>query len=234
MDWASRKESRYLCLANVHMIMEACDSPAFQAVLLDSDLNCPDGMPLVWVQRALGGVRPQRVRGPELMLRICGEAARAGVPMGLYGGQPEILERLAANLLGRFPRLRIVYRCAPPYRALSVEEDERIVLDITASGARILFVGLGCPKQEMWMARHRGRIPAVMVGVGAAFDMHANALAQAPRWMQDAGLEWAYRLIREPRRLAGRYFKHNPRFIALALRDLASTRFRLWSAPPRA
>jgi N-acetylglucosaminyldiphosphoundecaprenol N-acetyl-beta-D-mannosaminyltransferase len=232
IDWASRHESRYLCLANVHMVMEAYDSPDFRAVLLSSDLNCPDGMPLVWMQRAFGAAGPQRVRGPELMLRVCAAAARAGIPVGLYGGRPEILETLAATLLGRFPGLQLAYRCAPPHRPLSAQEDERIVMEITDSGARILFVGLGCPKQEKWMAAHRGRVPAVMLGVGAAFDMHAKALAQAPRWMQDAGLEWAYRLAREPRRLAGRYLKQNPRFMALALRELARTRLRQRIARP--
>src|SRR5262249_44004282 len=123
-------------------------------------------------------------------------------------------------LPARFPGLQVTYRWSPPFRALTPAEDETVVRDIGASGCRLLLVGLGCPKQERWMAAHRGRIHAVMVGLGAAFDIHAGTLAEAPRWMQTSGLEWTYRLLREPRRLHRRYLKHHPRFAALALLQL--------------
>ncbi len=216
MRWAARGESRYVCCANVHVIMEAQDSPRFAQVLRDAALVTPDGMPLVWFARALGRAQG-RVYGPDLMLHVCAAAAQAGVAIGLLGGDEQTLDELVARLSARFPALRVAYRHAPPFRPLTPEEDARIVDDCAQAGVRVLFVGLGCPKQELWMAEHVGRIDAVMLGVGAAFAFHAGRVAQAPAWMQARGLEWLFRLSREPRRLAGRYLRHNPRFVARAL-----------------
>jgi N-acetylglucosaminyldiphosphoundecaprenol N-acetyl-beta-D-mannosaminyltransferase len=216
LRWAARGESRYVCCANVHVIMEAQDSPRFAEVLRDAALVTPDGMPLVWFARALG--QPQaRVYGPDLMLHVCEAAEGHGVAIGLLGADEETLDVLTRQLCARFPGLRIAYRHAPPFRPLTPEEDARIVDDCAQAEVRLLFVGLGCPKQELWMAEHVGRIDAVMLGVGAAFAFHAGKVAQAPAWMQARGLEWLYRLSREPRRLAGRYLRHNPRFVARAL-----------------
>lgn len=221
--WAERGESRYVCCANVHVVMEAQDSPPFAEVLHDAALVTPDGMPLVWFARGLGIAQP-RVYGPDLMLHVCASAAAHAIPIGLYGSTDDTLDALQRSLHARFPGLVVAYRHAPPFRAERSDEDEAVVAACTRAGVRILFVGLGCPKQELWMAAHAGRIPAVMLGVGAAFAFHAGKVAQAPAWMQGAGLEWLYRLSREPRRLAGRYLRHNPRFVARALPALLRQR----------
>jgi N-acetylglucosaminyldiphosphoundecaprenol N-acetyl-beta-D-mannosaminyltransferase len=223
LGWAGRAESRYVCCANVHVIMEAQDSPRFAEVLRDAALVTPDGMPLVWFARALG-LAQERVYGPDLMLHVCAAAARAGVTVGLLGGDEHTLDALSQRLRERFPGIRIVYRHAPPFRPLTAEEDARIVADCARAEVRLLFVGLGCPKQELWMAAHAGKIQAVMLGVGAAFAFHAGTVEQAPSWMQARGLEWLFRLSREPGRLAGRYLRHNPRFIARALPALLRQR----------
>jgi N-acetylglucosaminyldiphosphoundecaprenol N-acetyl-beta-D-mannosaminyltransferase len=224
LAWAAAGESRYVCVANVHMVMEAHDDPSFRALVNAADLVTPDGMPLVWMLRKLGYPHQERVCGPELTSRVCAEAARRGVPVGFYGGHPEALEALVRNFSARFPGLRVVYAYSPPFRPLTPEEDEMVTEEINASGARILFVGLGCPKQEWWMAEHKGRVRAVMLGVGAAFDFHAGRVRQAPVWMQRAGLEWLFRLVQEPRRLWRRYLKHNPRFLLLAFLQLTGMR----------
>ena len=146
------------------------------------------------------------------------------MPIGLYGGTPESLERFVRVLKGHFPSLQVACQISPPFRALSLEEDEEVVNQLVASGARILLVSLGCPKQERWMAAHKGRIPAVMLGVGAAIDFHTGRVRQAPRWAQTVGLEWAFRLMLEPQRLWRRYAKHNPRFVMLLALQLLGLR----------
>lgn len=224
LAWARAGESRYVCVANVHMTMEAYDALDFRRIVNAADLVTPDGMPLVWVLRRLGVPGQERVRGPELTLRVCEAAAREGIPVGFYGGTPEALERLVRSLRARSPGLKVAYAYSPPFRALTAEEDARIVDEINASGARILFVGLGCPKQERWMALHKGKVRAVMLGVGAAFDFLAGRVPQAPVWMQRLGLEWFLRLLVEPRRLWRRYAKHNPRFVILVTMQLLGLR----------
>lgn len=204
--------------------MVANDDRTFRTVVKRADLVTPDGMPLVWMLRRLGVPEPTRVYGPTLMLHVCEQAAKEHVPVGFYGGTPEALDDLAATLKARFPELEIAYAHAPPFRALTAEEDAKVVRDIRASGARILFVGLGCPKQERWMAEHRDRLPLVQLGVGAAFAFHAGHVRQAPAWLQDRGLEWAFRLVMEPRRLWRRYFYNNPRFVVLAALQLLRRR----------
>lgn len=206
-------ESRYVCVANVHMCMEAFDSPEFNAVVNGADLVVPDGKPLVWGVRALGAKEAGHVRGSDLLLHLCGRAEREGVAIGLYGGTPESLVDFQTFLHGAFPKLRIAFAASPPFRPLTPEETAHYANEIQDSGARILFVGIGCPKQERWMAAHRGLLPCVMIGVGAAFDFFSGRKKHAPRWMQRVGLEWLFRLGSEPRRLWKRYLKHNPRFV---------------------
>jgi len=213
LDWAGRGESRYICVATVHMVMEAYDDLAFRGLVNAADLVTPDGMPLVWGLRLLGARGHERVYGPELTPRVLAAAEAAGISVGFYGSTPGVLERLLERVRLTYPRLEIAYAESPPFRPLTPEEDEEVVRKINESGARVLFVGLGCPKQERWMADHRGRVQAVMLGVGAAFDFLAGTKPRAPRWMQNAGLEWLFRLITEPRRLWKRYLKHNPRFV---------------------
>ena len=220
VNWSNRRDSRYVCVANVHMLMEAYDSDEFKRLVNDADLIVPDGMPLVWILRLKGQRNQHRVYGPTLMLHVIESAARAGIPLGFYGGEPQVLESLVRQMQARYQDLNVAFSFSPPFRAMSREEDAIIVEQINQSGTRILFVGLGCPKQEIWMAEHRGRVKAVMLGVGAAFDFHSGVKPQAPAWMQKIGLEWFFRLMQEPRRLWRRYLYHNPRFMALALADL--------------
>jgi len=220
IKWSLFDGGRYVCACNVHTLMEGYDSPIFSDVIGWADLAVPDGMPLVWLMRLKGKPNQQRVYGPTLMLQTLVAATRENIPVGFYGGEVDVLVKLVAAMQTRYEDLNVAYSFSPPYRVLSVQEDEVIINEINSSGARILFVGLGCPKQEIWMAEHRGRINAVMLGVGAAFDFHAGAKLQAPKWMQDVGLEWLFRLIAEPRRLWKRYLYHNPRFLILALADL--------------
>ena len=220
VKWAKLVESRYVCIANVHMVMEAYDSSEFADVVNNSDLVTPDGMPLVWMMRLKGQRDQQRVYGPTLMLHIMESAARENIPVGFYGSEPEVLESLIKRMQARYAGLNVAYSFSPPFSPMSPEEDPAVVEQINQSGARILFVGLGCPKQEIWMANHRGIVNAVMLGVGAAFDFHAGMKLQAPSWIQKIGLEWMFRLASEPRRLWKRYLYHNPRFIMLALADL--------------
>ena len=204
-----------MCVANVHVTMESYDSGEFRKVVNGADLVTPDGMPLVWALRLFGISGATQVRGPSLTLDIIERAAAADVAVGFYGGTPEVVNLLVKACQARCPGLRIAYAHAPPFRVLSPEEDAKVVQEINASGAAILFVGLGCPKQERWMALHRGAVNAVMLGVGAAFDFIAGVKPEAPTWMQHAGLEWVFRLVTEPRRLWFRYAYHNPRFVVL-------------------
>lgn len=215
LGWARERRSAYVCVANVHMTMEAFDSEPYRRVVNGADVVTPDGRPLVWALRSLGAEGATQVRGTDLVARVAESAAREGVPVGLYGGTPESLDEMARALEERYPGVSVACRISPPFRPLTAEEDEAYVREISASGARVLLVGLGCPKQEAWMAAHKDRIPAAMIGVGAAFDFFSGRARQAPRWMRAAGLEWVHRLYREPRRLWRRYLKHNPRFIAM-------------------
>jgi N-acetylglucosaminyldiphosphoundecaprenol N-acetyl-beta-D-mannosaminyltransferase len=215
VEWAGSAESRYVCVAAVNNVMEAHDDPGFKAVMNDADLVTPDGMPLVWGLRRLGLRHATRVYGPDLTPEVLGRAERTGTPVGFFGGSTAVLAKLTDAVAERWPGLKVAYSYSPPYRAVSEAEEAAIADAINASGARILFVGLGCPKQERWMNRNRGRIDAVMVGVGAAFDFMAGAKKQAPRLMQRTGTEWVFRLLSEPRRLWRRYLGHNPRFVAL-------------------
>jgi len=219
-SWVHARESRYICIANVHVLMEAYDSATYKKAINQADLVTPDGMPLVWMMR-MKGVRIQgRVYGPTLMLHVLEMAAKEQIPVGFYGGDNHTLERLIKRMRERFLRLQVAYAYSPPFRPISRQESDKINNEIISSGARILFVGLGCPKQEIWMAEQKGKIPVVMLGVGAAFDFHAGIKLQAPAWMQAIGMEWLFRFLHEPRRLARRYLYNNPRFIVLALADL--------------
>jgi N-acetylglucosaminyldiphosphoundecaprenol N-acetyl-beta-D-mannosaminyltransferase len=215
LAWARSRESRYVCVANVHVTMEAYDSEEYRAVVNGADLVTADGMPLVWALRLFGVSDATRVYGPTLTAHVLERAAATGVAVGFYGASDQVLERLLAACGRLFPGLRVAYAYSPPFRQLTAEEDAAVVKEINDSGAAVLFVGLGCPKQERWMAAHRGPVRATMLGVGAAFDFLAGAKPQAPAWMQRAALEWVYRLCTEPRRLWRRYAYHNPRFIVL-------------------
>lgn len=219
--WAARRESRYVCMCNVHSVVTARRDRAFGEVINAADLAPPDGAPVAWRLRALGYPRQQRICGPELMWKCCGRAAAERLPVFLYGGTANVLRRLSARLAREFPRMKIAGCYAPPFRDLTPEEDALVVRAINESGAAIVLVALGCPKQEAWIAGHRGRIRAVMIGVGAAFNFFAGVTARAPGWMRDAGLEWLHRLATEPRRLWRRYLVTNTLFIAYLAAEIA-------------
>lgn len=231
-SWTSSRESRYVCVGTVNQVMESYDSPEFRTVMNEADLITPDGMPLVWALRLLGQRSATRVYGPDLTPMLLQRAEREEIPVGFYGAGSQVLEQLISVVGTRYPKLQIAYALSPPFRSLTSEEDKQIVNDINASGAKILFVGLSSPKQDKWMADHRGRVRAVMVGVGAAFDFLAGSKKQAPRWMMPLGLEWLFRLCTEPRRLWKRYFKHNPRFLWLFGNQLLQARRQARAAVP--
>jgi N-acetylglucosaminyldiphosphoundecaprenol N-acetyl-beta-D-mannosaminyltransferase len=225
-EMVARRERGYVCVANVHTVMAFSEDPALRDAVLGSSLNLPDGQPLVWAVNALGYDLGSRVYGPELMLRACARAATTGHRLYLYGGHNQgALVELALNLRRRYPGVRIVGGYSPPHRALHEDERAAVADEINRSGADVVWVGIGVPKQEKWMAQMREAIEApVLVGVGAAFDFHAGRVPQAPNWMQEAGLEWAYRLVREPRRLWRRYMRYNPRFVGSFARQLVEHR----------
>lgn len=213
LQWAKGRQSRYVCICNVHVVVTAKQDTEFRWVVNEADMATPDGMPLAWVLRRFGFQQQERINGPDLMWRLCGQAAEKGLSVFFYGSTPETLERLSDNLKTAFPQLAIAGVHSPPFRLLSDEEDREMINHINGSGAHIMFVGLGCPKQEFWMAAQRGKIRAVMIGVGAAFDYHAGTVKRAPLWMQGSGFEWLFRLMSEPKRLWKRYLVTNSLFL---------------------
>jgi N-acetylglucosaminyldiphosphoundecaprenol N-acetyl-beta-D-mannosaminyltransferase len=224
--WSAMRESRYVCICNVHSVVTARHDAAFGQALEEADMSTPDGMPVTWMLRHMGFPEQQRINGPDLMWRYCALAEQRNEPIFFYGNTDATLTALSQKLLAAFPRLQIAGMVSPPFRPLNAAEDVEIVARINASGARVVFVSLGCPKQELWMAAHRGRIDAVMIGVGAAFDYHAGTIRRAPLWMQQRGLEWLYRLCAEPRRLWKRYLVTNSLFIVGAVRQLILHKFK--------
>jgi N-acetylglucosaminyldiphosphoundecaprenol N-acetyl-beta-D-mannosaminyltransferase len=225
-DWAVLHESRTVCNCNVHSIVTAIDNQPFGNALKSADMTTPDGAPVAMMLRRLGHEKQQRINGPDLMWRYCEQAQYRDESIFFYGSTEETLAKLKAKLLNAFPNLKIAGAISPPYRELSAEEDAAIVKQINASGAGIVWVSLGCPKQELWMEAHRGRINAVMVGVGAAFAFHAGTIKRAPKWMQNCSLEWLHRLASEPRRLWRRYLFTNTVFVIGAVLQLLSTKGR--------
>jgi N-acetylglucosaminyldiphosphoundecaprenol N-acetyl-beta-D-mannosaminyltransferase len=230
LDWIDQmvaaRERGYVCVCNVHAVMAAGEDPELRSSLLSSSLNVPDGQPLVWAINALGHSLAGRVYGPELMSRSCARAADTQQRLYLYGGRNQgALVQLALNLRQRYPGVKIVGGYSPPHRLLDAEEQSAVVDEINGSRADVVWVGIGVPKQEKWMAMMRPRLEApVLAGVGAAFDFHAGLVPQAPNWIQEAGLEWAYRLAHEPRRLWRRYLRYNPRFLSSFARQLVMHR----------
>ena len=220
------REPGYVCVCNVHTVMASGEDPELRSALGGSLLNVPDGMPLVWAINALGNSLSDRVYGPELMWRACARAAASGRRFYLYGGRDQdALAQLAENLRASHRGLQIAGGYSPPHRPLTAEERDAVIKEINDAKPDVVWVGIGVPKQEKWMAQMRPHLEApVLIGVGAAFDFHAGLVPQAPRWFQDAGLEWAYRLVQEPRRLWRRYLRYNPRFIGAFARQLVAHR----------
>ncbi|MDP3455949.1 WecB/TagA/CpsF family glycosyltransferase [Methyloversatilis sp.] len=220
VHWAHNAESRYVAICNSHVVVTGSREPDFGKVLNNADMATADGAPVAWLMRRLGHERQPRVSGPDLMLSLCERAAQERLPIYFFGSSEQTLGLLQANLTKRYPGLIIAGACSPPFRKLSAEEDAELIGRVVESSARIVFVGLGCPKQERWMFEKKGRINAVMLGVGAAFDFHAGTITRAPLWMRNCGLEWLHRLLSEPRRLWKRYLVTNFLFVVGAVRQL--------------
>lgn len=220
LRWAAAGESRYVCACNVHSVVTAQRDAGLAASVQGADMVLPDGAPVAWLMRKSGFTAQQRVSGPDLMWSYFAAAAPYGESIFLYGGSVHTLERLSARIGTAFPGLRIAGTHSPPYRDLTPDEDQAVVDMINASGATTVWVSLGCPKQELWMAEHRGRVRSVLVGVGAAFGFHAGTTRRAPQWMQRLSLEWLHRLLSEPRRLWRRYLSTNTIFMFAAVRQL--------------
>ncbi len=211
---AEQGKGAYVCVSNVHMCMEVFDSTDFAAVVNGADLVIPDGKPLAIAQKLLGYRHAAQVRGQDIMNKLCGLSGERGLNIGLYGGGSDVILGLVqSNLVAQYPDIKIAYAFSPPFRALTDEENIAVINGINKAKVDLLFVGVGCPKQEIWMAEHRDHLTCVMLGVGAAFDFIAGNKKHAPRWIQHIGLEWLFRLCSEPGRLWKRYLKQNPRFI---------------------
>lgn len=221
MEWAKSRLSKVVCIANVHMLIEGHRSQSFAQVLQQSaDLVTPDGMPLVWMLRLMGAVEQNRVAGLDVLMSACKLAANEKVSVFFLGSQSTILNRIRTRLQQDFPDLEIAGMEPLPFRPLTQAEDEAVIRQINQSGAGLVFVSLGCPKQEIWMANHKGQIHAVMIGLGGAFPIYAGLHKRAPEIVRSLGFEWLYRLIQEPRRLWGRYSSTIPVFIWLAVKQL--------------
>jgi N-acetylglucosaminyldiphosphoundecaprenol N-acetyl-beta-D-mannosaminyltransferase len=209
------RDRGYVCAVAVHALTVGLDDPEMADALARATLVLPDGMPVVWAANLLGANLKDRVYGPELMLRYSDRCAERGHRVWLYGGRDQgSLVQLALSLRRRHPGINIVGGYSPPFREMTAEEEDALVDQVNAARPDVLWVGIGVPKQEKWMARMRGRLDVpVMCAVGAAFDFHAGRISQAPAWMQQRGLEWIYRIAQEPRRLLPRYLYFNPRFV---------------------
>ena len=223
----------YICVTSVHGIMVANEVSVVKEALNKADIVTPDGMPVVWALRSFGARDQSRVYGPELMLRLCAQAAHENHRIYLHGGSPDTLVELERRLTARFPDLAIAGAYSPPFRELTDEECKQSLARIVTSEADFVFIGISTPKQDLWMAANSPKLPGViMVGVGAAFDFHAGRVKQAPRWVQGAGLEWLFRLLTEPKRLWKRYLLTTPIFLPLwALQRLGFRKYPNSSNP---
>ena len=215
----SANHSGYICVANVHMLIEAYQSPAFAEIINGAYLATPDGVPLRWAFKLLHGLDQERIAGMDLLSDLLSAAEKQKVPVAFYGGKSEMLEKAKLYLEKVHPNLHIAHIFSPPFRVLTVEEENEIVQNINDSGARLVFVILGCPKQEKWMASMQNRLQAVMIGIGGALPVLAGVYKRAPGWMQHAGLEWLFRLGQEPKRLFKRYARTNSMFIYLLMKE---------------
>jgi N-acetylglucosaminyldiphosphoundecaprenol N-acetyl-beta-D-mannosaminyltransferase len=222
MNWARKCQSKMVYVANVHMLIEAWQNAHFANALKQADLVTPDGLPLVWMLKLMGANRVQRVPGMDIFLESCKKASQEQISVFLLGSKPEILDKICRRLRTEFPTLKIAGIESPPFSPLGLAPDMHLIQTINGSGAGIVFVALGCPKQELWMLQHREKIQAVMVGVGGVFPVYAGTLKEAPKLIQSTGFEWLFRLVQEPRRLWKRYAVTIPIFIWLSLQQLFS------------
>jgi N-acetylglucosaminyldiphosphoundecaprenol N-acetyl-beta-D-mannosaminyltransferase len=224
MQWAQQGLSRVVCVANVHMLMEAYWNPSFAKVLHNADLLTPDGMPLVWTLNLIQKSHHDRVAGMDILLETCRQASALGVGVYFIGSDADTLGKMRQQLQQDFPELVIAGMRPLPFRPLTPEEDCQVVEHINQSQAGFLFVSLGCPKQELWMHQHRHKVQAVMVGLGGVFPIYAGLRKHAPEWVRASGLEWLYRLLQEPGRLWKRYGTTIPPFVYLSVKQVITTR----------
>ena len=217
--WICMQESRYICFCNTHSVVTALSDPELQTAISQSDMASPDGAPVALFIRRSGYPEQKRICGPDIMGALCAHAAEHGYAVFFYGSTQQTLDKLLSRLSEKHSSLKIAGSFSPPFRELSMIEEKQIAEIINDSGASVVFVGLGCPKQEKWMSLQRNHINAVMLGVGAAFDYHAETVRRAPVWMRSIGLEWLYRLAMEPRRLWKRYLVTNSLFVYHALKQ---------------
>jgi N-acetylglucosaminyldiphosphoundecaprenol N-acetyl-beta-D-mannosaminyltransferase len=228
VDWTVHRRDRYVVLRDVHGIMRARSDAKLQNAHASSDLTTPDGVPLVWFAKLAGISGVSRICGPDLLPAVC----ERGLPLGwrhyFLGGASGVAEKVIDELSERYPGISIAGFYCPPFRSLTAEEDETICAAIRGARADFVWVGLGTPKQEIWMNEHRGRCGgATLLGIGAVFDLYAGVTSRAPKWMQRHGLEWIYRLVHEPKRLWARYLVLAPKFVFLALAELAKGRIAM-------
>jgi N-acetylglucosaminyldiphosphoundecaprenol N-acetyl-beta-D-mannosaminyltransferase len=218
---------RYVVCAESRLVMECHRNVTLREAVQAADLIVPDGMPLVWLARLRGHSQPARVTAYDLLVGLSERCQRNGTSCFFYGGAPGVPERVAERLKGRFPGLKVAGTHSPPFRALTAEEAKEVHRMIVRARPDVLWVGLGCPKQEIWVRERVGQLSVpVAVTIGAAFDFCAGTVRRAPRWMQDHGLEWLYRLIQEPRRLWSRYLVLGPRFVVLSLAEVLAEKLR--------
>lgn len=220
VELAKTRRSSFVCVANVHMAMEAWRSIDFATVVNKADIVTPDGMPLVKSLNFLYGLEQERVAGMKLMPDLIAEAELRKLSIFFYGSTDDVLDKIIRRINSEHPDSNIVGTYSPPFRVLTEEEERALVEKINNSGANIVMVALGCPKQELWMARNKGKINAVMIGLGGAFPVYAGIQSRAPEWMQSYSLEWLYRLRQEPRRLFVRYFVTNTLFMVLLAKEV--------------
>ncbi|WP_299491706.1 WecB/TagA/CpsF family glycosyltransferase [Acaryochloris sp. IP29b_bin.137] len=219
-EWTKRRDSKTVCVANTHMLVEAHQRPSFSEVILQADMVTPDGMPLVWMLRLMGAKNQDRVAGLDLLRALCKKASQENISVYFLGSMDLILQRMKHRLQDEFPHLIIADMEPLPFRSLTPAEDESLIQRVNESGAGLVMVALGCPKQECWMAAHKGKIEAVMVGLGGAFPVYAGIHRRANKWLRSLGLEWLFRLHQEPKRLWKRYATSIPLFIYLAIKQL--------------
>lgn len=226
LRWGSDRLSKYVCVANVHMLTEAYWHPELSTVLHNADVVTPDGMPLVWMMRLLGVSEQDRVAGMDILLALGELAPECNIKIFFLGSEAKILEKMREKLEQKFPQLQIAGMEPLPFRPLTAQEDAAIIDKINNSGAGIVLLSLGCPKQEYWMYQHINKIQAVTIGLGGVFPVLAGIQKRAPLWVRELGLEWLYRLIQEPRRLWGRYKTTIPPFIWLAMKQLLTLKLQ--------
>lgn len=220
LGYVEKREPQYVCVRDVYGLMCAVNDPEIMKINRSAAMVTPDGTPLVWLSRWRTSFKTGRVAGADLVDALCYAGQTKSLRHYFYGGKPGVAETMISKLRAKYPDLSVAGYYSPPFRPLTDEEDKEIVERINQSGAQIVWVGISTPKQEIWMRDHVGRIKgATLIGVGAAFDFHSGAVARAPKWMQDRGLEWLHRLLSEPRRLWRRYLVIAPSFVIKVIRE---------------